>query len=100
MIKRCAVAVVGTSSSGSGRGASKPSRDLFVYHVLDGNIQDCITEHKIEVRISKDASRLMSFKVIVKVSGMNTLLQPEFWPVGVCVKRYYMPSYSDNIYDG
>jgi len=101
-MKRRAVAVIGTSSSESVRGAPEPRRDLFVYRVLDGNIEDCITEHKIEVRnleqISKDG--FMSFKVTVKVSDRNTLLQAEFWPVGVCVRRYYAPRYRENTYDG
>ena len=69
--KRRPVAVVGTSSSENVRGAPEPSRDLFVYRVLDGNIEDYITEHNIEgrnlERISKDGSRFMSFKVTVKV---------------------------------
>ena len=70
-MKQRAIAVVGTSSSESVRGAPEPSRGVFVYQVLDGNIEDYITEHKIEVRnlerISKDGSRFMSFKVTVKV---------------------------------
>jgi len=78
MIERRAVAVVGTSSSESVRGAPAPSRVVFVYRVFDGNIEDYITEPKIEVRnlkrISKDGSRFMSFKLTVNVSDMNTLL--------------------------
>ena len=79
--------MVGTSLPESVQDAPEPSRDVFVYRVLDGNIEDYITEHKIEVHnlehISKDGSRFMSFKVTVKVSDMNTLLQPEFWPVDI-----------------
>jgi hypothetical protein len=76
--KRRAVAVVGTSSSESVRGALGPSTDLFVYRVLHRNIEDYITEHQIEIRnlerTSKDGCRFMSFTVTVKVSDMNTLL--------------------------
>ena len=102
-MKRCAVAVVGTLSSGV-RGALEHSRNVYVYRVLDGNIEGYITEHKIEVRnlkrSSKDKSRFMSFKVTAKASDRTTLLQPEFWPTGVCVRPYYMPRYRDNMHDG
>jgi hypothetical protein len=58
-----------------------------------------VTDKNVDVRDviqkSKEGSRFMSFKVTVKVSDLNTILKPDFWPTGVCVRRFWEPR-SDN----
>ena len=52
-----------------------------------------MTDMNIEVRnleqTSKDDSKFMNFKLTVRSSDMNTVMQPDFWPTGVCVRKYY-----------
>jgi len=37
---------------------------------------------------SQESSKCMSFQVTVNVTDLNTLLQPDFWPCRVCVRRF------------
>jgi hypothetical protein len=102
-LKRRDAPVVGTGRSDRVRGAPEPSRDLFVYRVQNditaNDINLYVTGKNVDVRDviqkSKEGSRFMSFKVTVKVSDLNTILKPDFWPTGVCVRRFWEPR-SDN----
>jgi hypothetical protein len=40
-------------------------------------------------RISKDEARFKSFKVTISRPDLPRVLQPDFWPEGVCVRRFY-----------
>lgn len=97
--RRRAEAVVGTGPSDIIRGAPEPLRDLFVSRLEQGVTLDQIkhytnsknvTVHNIEKK-SREDSMYLSFKVTVKVSDMDTLLQPDFWPMGVRVRRFWLP---------
>jgi hypothetical protein len=79
------------------KGAPEPSRDVFVYRVDKGttDIEDFLTDNGINSRsviiVSNNEARFSSFKVEVKVSELEKLLDPEFWPDGICVRRFYKP---------
>ncbi len=97
--QRRAAPVVGTGCADRFRGAPEPSRDLFVFRIEHGYTVEDIKKYVIDSNIvvreieqtSKDESTFMSFKVTIKASDMNAVLQPEFWPMGVCVRRFWRP---------
>jgi hypothetical protein len=98
-LARRAAPIVGTGRSNKIRGAPEPSRDLFVYRVQDGNssedIKGYINDNHVDVRdieqTSKEGSKFLSFKVTIRASDMQKVLQPDFWPCGVCVRRFWRP---------
>jgi len=98
-IQRRGAPIVGTGRSDRFRGAPEPSRELFVFRVEHGytadDIKKYITDSNIVIRdieqTSKDGSTFLSFKVSIKLSDMNVMLQPDFWPMGVCVRRFRRP---------
>ena len=89
--------IKGTASSSKLRGAPEPSRDLFVYRVTKETVQDDLMEYLKDKHIqprdieklSNTEAKFSSFRVEVKVSELDTLLDPNFWPEGVCVRRFY-----------
>ncbi len=92
--------VTGTSTvQGTLRGAPEPSRDIFVYRVQKGNTSEVIHNHitssDIEPRsvtmVSNSEAKFDSFKVVIKLSDMHKILSPDFWPEGVCVRRFFKP---------
>jgi hypothetical protein len=95
-LRRRVAPIVGTGTSDKVRGAPEPSRDVFVYRVQSditvGDISSYVADTNVEVRNviqkSQEGSKFMSFQVTVKVTDLNTLLQPDFWPCGVCVRRF------------
>ncbi len=58
-------------------------------------ISDYIIKHNVQIRsinqVSNDEAKYCSFKVEIRVTDMSKILDPEFWPVGVCVRRFYKP---------
>ena len=97
--RRRAKAVVGTGTSGNVRGAPEPSRDIFIFRVdktTDAdNMKRYMNNKNIDVREielkSKEQSLYNSFYVRIKVTDLDTVLQPDFWPIGVNVRRYWQP---------
>jgi len=88
-----------TGQAGVVRGAPEPSRDVHVFrcekdveekHVEEHLRSKNITPRAVE-RVSKEASRFHSFRVEVALSCMQPIMSPDFWPDGVCVKRFYRP---------
>ena len=76
------IAVVGTGTSGSVRGAPQPNRDIFVFRVELGDadgIKNYMTVRNIEKK-SNDEAHLKSFKVTVCVAQLVHVLEPDFWP--------------------
>ena len=49
-----------------------------------------VTIREITIK-SKEESLYHSFHVRIKVSDLDQVLQPDFWPVGVNVRRYWPP---------
>ncbi len=98
-LRRRVAPIVGTGHSDRIRGAPEPSRDLFVYRVGLGvnasDIKHYICDKNVDVRdieqTSKEGSMFMSFKVTVKASDMDNMLHSEFWPTGICVRRFRKP---------
>lgn len=98
-------AVTGTSTmlSGKLKGAPEPSRDIFVYRVVkdttESEIQDYIVDNNIAVRgvskVSNTEARFDSFRVEIKVSDLNQVLNASFWPEGICVRRFFKPKPSN-----
>ena len=89
--------ITGTATSSKLRGAPEPSRDLFVYRVekdtAESEIKDYLEDHSIEARgvekKSNPEAKYDSFRVEVNVTDSQKLLDAQFWPVGVCVRKYY-----------
>ncbi len=94
-------AITGTRSANTEqfKGAPEPSRDIFVYRVMkdtpQAEIEKYITDNNVNIRsidnVSNILARYDSFKVVLKLSDMQTVLNPEFWPQGVCARRYFNP---------
>jgi len=96
--------VTGTRTllAGGSKGAPTPSRDIFVYWIEkdtpDDVIKDYIVAYGIKVRsvecVSTENATFNSFRVEISVSDLSKVLDPEFWPTGVCVRRFYVPTES------
>ena len=94
--------VTGTSQTNGGsklKGAPEPSRFIFIYRV-DKNadcadIQEYMNTKDITIRsiskLSKDESKFNSFKAEIKVTDLDDVLEPYFWPEGIYVRRFYAP---------
>ena len=100
--------VTGTSASNTLQGALEPSRDLCVYRTVkktEGkDISSYLCSKGIKERsvtkLSKAESKFASFKVEVQVSDMNSLLDSDFWPEGICVRRYFRPKEKSRSFSG
>ena len=85
------------SSSASIKSAPEPSRDVFLYRIDtaidEQNIVDYLTEKNITARqvtcMSKHESAFKSFKITVAVSNFQQLLDPNLWPEGVRIRKFY-----------
>lgn len=49
--------------------------------------------------ISKPDLPVKSFRVCVRASDVETLLQPDVWPENICVRRYYNRSPTGTFYN-
>ena len=90
-------AVVGTrEANGRFRGAQAPSRDIFVYRVendaLESEIECHVKDNGIVPRSVETVSHAdaiyKSFKLTVSVNDMGKVLDADFWPEGIMVRRY------------
>lgn len=90
--------ITGTGSSlGSLKGAPEPSRDIFVYRIMSEVTDDELTKYIDDqgvpvksVELKSNAEALFkSYRVEVTKSCLQKVLVPEFWPEGVCVRRYF-----------
>ena len=92
-------AITGCKKSSKITGAPQPSRDLFVYRVERGttvrDIDEYLKENDIKCRsvkkVSKDEAKFASFKVEFSVEQFKTVLEPEMWPEGVHVRKFFNP---------
>ena len=93
--------VTGSSLAYAGKltGAPEPSRDIFVYRTIKGTQEQDIHEYleskNVDPRtiseVSNEDAKFSSFKVELKVSDIDTVLKADFWPQGICVRRFYRP---------
>lgn len=102
LMKKHKKSITGQGAPGLGsklKGAPEPSRDVFVYRVQKGveakDIQDHMAEQNIQIRdvkmISNEEAKFCSFKVEIKLSDYDTVVDSAFWPEGIRVRRYYKP---------
>ncbi len=67
----------------------------------DDVIKEYIETNGIRVRsfacVSNDLSMYKSFKLEISVSDMEKVLNADFWPTGVWVRRFYSPKGSRNV---
>ncbi len=93
-------AITGTKAVEGGlQGAPEPSRDIFIYrarkHTTENDIMCYLKDDEIETRSVKKVSnieaRFDSFKVEIIISDMVKVLLLDFWPEGVCVRRFHKP---------
>ena len=86
----------GGATNTSFRGAPLPRRDLFVSRVDPGAEESEIRNHILSLGItdfelnliSNGTAPFKSFKLIVNVRDKDTVMSPDVWPEGVCIKRY------------
>lgn len=97
--------VVGKSQVQSGlRVTPSPDRDLFVYRVHKENtlekLKDFITSRNVPVRnierTSHNESKYNSFKLTVSADDIGRVLDPQFWPQGICVRRWKKERQNNN----
>lgn len=94
--------IVGTNTHHRFKGAPEPSRDIYVYrvYIADTDREDLsgITDYLVKDKgltprsvqlISKAESKYASYKVELKMSDLKTALDADFWPEGVCVRRFF-----------
>ena len=90
-------AVVGTrEANGRFRGAQAPSRDIFGHRVendaLESEIECHVKDNGIVPRsvetVSHADAMYKSFKLTVSVNDMGKVLDADFWPEGIMVRRY------------
>lgn len=99
-------AVTGTANSTSSKlkGAPEPSRDVFIYRVQKGteekDVVDYLESNNITVRgLSKTSAveaKFESFKLETTVSNLHQVLNANFWPSGICVRKYFTRRNKDN----
>lgn len=85
------------SARGALQGAPEPSREVFVYRVVKEASEHDIEEHlkdngvsyRSVTKRSAEAARFKSFSVEVLKSHYDKVMAPEFWPTGVCVRRFF-----------
>ena len=86
------------------KGAPEPSRDIFVYRADKSTTVDMIQSHLIEkgimpvnsVCVSNPDAKFKSFKISVPVSQCNAMFNPDIWPEGIRIRRFYHPKNSNN----
>ena len=89
--------VTGTAASSKLKGAPEPSRDMFVYRVVKNTSVESLTEYIAEkgiiardvTKVSNAEAKFDSFRVEIQISDVYTMMTPEFWPNGICVRRFY-----------
>ncbi len=99
--------VAGTrpTQSGTFRGAREPSRDIFVFRVEKGtivsDIKQYIIDNEVQVRdiqcVSNENAMYCSYKVEIGVSNLSKVLESDFWPTGVNVRRFRQPKGNRNV---
>lgn len=84
------------NTRGALQGAPEPSREVFVYRVVKEASEHDIEEHLKDngvnyrnvTKRSADAAKFKSFSVEVLKSQFEKVMAPEFWPTGVCVRKF------------
>ena len=95
--KKRPTVIVGKGSSSASKSAPEPSRDVFLYRIDNAtdeqNIVDYLTGKNITARqvtcMFKHESAFKSFKITVAVSNFQQLLDPNVWPEGVRIRKFY-----------
>ena len=89
--------IVGQAAgTGDLRAAPLPDRDFFVYRVHrdDGEktMKDYIMKKNVNVRelekTSHDDAKFNSFKLVVSKDDAEKVADPQFWPLGIHVRRW------------
>jgi hypothetical protein len=97
--KRQAVVGMRKGSCADIRGAPEPHRDVFVFRTDKSTTEigiknhvtsQGLTVHDVKCMSHPDAMH-NSFKVTVPSSQLHQILDPEIWPVGVCIRRFIHP---------
>jgi hypothetical protein len=91
-------AVIGKATNNTSiKAAPEPGRDLFIFRTdkstTTENLKSYITECGISVRditiLSHSDAAFNSFKVTVPVSQVEKTLDPEMWPQGIGIRRFW-----------
>jgi hypothetical protein len=89
--------IQGACTSSTLRGGPLPQRDFFVYRVEKSINEDDIKDHlssrhveNAEVELlSHDHSKFGSFKVKICVTDVPKIMDPNMWPPGIRVRKYF-----------
>ena len=79
------------------RGAPEPSREIFVYRVhketSEEDMRDFMDSNGFDVRAiectSKPDSLFKSFHVTIPLSQVEKAFDPQLWPEGVWMRKYW-----------
>ena len=86
------------------KGAPEPNRDVFIYRVdkttSDASLYDYlinkgITPYSLDCVSNPDA-RYKSYKLSIPLSMYGTLHDPDMWPEGIRIRRFYIPKNNNN----
>ena len=89
--------ISGSGSSRRIRGAPEPSREIFVYRVhketSEEDMRDFMDSNGFDVRAiectSKPDSLFKSFHVTIPLSQVEKAFDPQLWPEGVRMRKYW-----------
>jgi hypothetical protein len=63
--------------------------------VEENDVKDYMRGKKVPFRavqkVSREGAYFNSFRVEVAMSYKSTIMAPDFWPEGACVKRFFFP---------
>ena len=89
--------VTGTSNSSNVTGAPPPSRDFFLSRIAKSTTSEAL-KNEIEtkgvivrelVKISRDESKMDSYRLMISVDNVSTIYQPEFWASGIQIRKFF-----------
>ena len=98
------VAVGKDRSSGAVKGAPEPNRDVFIYRVDKSTNDDSLYDYLIDKGITPNSldcvsnpdARYKSYKLSIPLSMYSTLHDPDMWPEGIRICRFYNPKNINN----
>ena len=96
--------ITGTSGNARFRGGPPPVRDYFVYRVMkttqETDIEECLSDNDIKYelvkKISKEEAKYSSFKISVSLNDIGKVMDPNVWPEGVRIRRFFTFSNKQN----
>ena len=91
-------------SSGAVKGAPEPNHDVFIYRVDKSTSDDSLYDYIIDKSITPNFLDCVSnpdatykfYKLSSPLSMYSTLHDPDMWPEGIRIRRFYNPKNINN----